>query len=501
MIFSQLITTGIYRKGSVGGLNSKGFSNFPFFMQILINIRSIFNAVILLTAFIPIVHSQGQEITKAEMLEDLIRLEQQLLQFHPAIQSGPAKQSIESLTKQIRTALPDNWNTTPFFHTISEIIDIIDCSHTVIYPRKMKSKDLKGIFPIRLQIIGGKVVLKEDYEIIDSSLKKGSQLLSINGAHIDTIITKLTSFHGGTDFPNPMIERQLTVQLFQLRYLYLYGGGPSFDIEIQENSHSEPRIIKIEGKNIKSFKGKSSTIELRQDSISRAGILNIKSFSAYDAFQIIYGSKIKKAFRELEELGLQDLIIDLRNNLGGAYINQKRLLQYLIAEEFSISKQVRIKKSAARNLGLLQKIVLLFQKKEKEGDWVILNRFNRKIKPSKRYQFNGELMLLINHTSLSASSIVSAILKSEQRATLVGTTSGGGFHKTYGGYFKVIRLKNSGFRITIPMMEFQHQVKPGIQEPNTLLKPHVSSSIDLESFRLNVDQQLEKALELLEEDN
>lgn len=66
-------------------------------------------------------------------------------------------------------------------------------------------------------------------------------------------------------------------------------------------------------------------------------------------------------------------------------------------------------------------------------------------KPNKS-AFHGKVFVLINGGSFSASSIITAKLKNDKRATLVGEETGGANDGTVAGFYSYQKLPNSEIR-------------------------------------------------------
>ena len=204
------------------------------------------------------------------------------------------------------------------------------------------------------------------------------------------------------------------------------SGGPSEDVGLM----SGDRIVKIDGKNVagvgftnedvrKNLKGPKNSMvsvtvkrpgsgqlidyEIKRDKIpqysvdahymidNEIGYIKISRFSAttYDEF--------KSALVDLKEKGLKKLVLDLQGNPGG-YMN--RAVE--IADEFLPDQQ---------------KIVYTHGKQRRYDDELFAER--------KGLFEEGDLIVLVNEGSASASEIVSGALQDNDRALIVGRRSFG----------------------------------------------------------------------------
>lgn len=202
-------------------------------------------------------------------------------------------------------------------------------------------------------------------------------------------------------------------------------GGPSDEVGL----HAGDRIIKIEGKNIAGIKLKSESLikQLRGAkgtkvtiSIKRYGVKNLLDFTItrgkiplysisatymatpvvgyikLDQFSATSSDEFQKAIKQLRAEGMRKLILDLRDN-GGGFLNTATDLadQFLSDNKLIVYTEGRTsarKEYKAENKGLFEE---------------------------------GELVVLIDENSASASEILSGALQDWDRATIIGRRSFG----------------------------------------------------------------------------
>jgi len=169
--------------------------------------------------------------------------------------------------------------------------------------------------------------------------------------------------------------------------------------------------------------------------------------------------KFKKAFKEIRNQNLDKVILDVRNNGGGAIKNIKHLTRYLIDEEYLIVKKATIEQAFKdEKKSWFQKILFSFTSKELVGDEYIMKRFSKKmIKPQKKL-YQGELVVLINESSYSAAALTPALLRAKNRATLIGEEAGGSYHLAFAGSSKYVRMKNSKIKVRVPIIQLIYEL-------------------------------------------
>lgn len=273
-------------------------------------------------------------------------------------------------------------------------------------------------------------------------------------------------------------------------YIYKDQDGNLIVLAPMENSPSEEagieagdRILAIDGENCNEMdinvasskiKGEAgSTVELEiqrgtetlkktvtrrtveiSDSASKILDGNI-GYIVLSTFDTDCSKKIEKYMEEFQSKGINSVILDLRNNTGGVVEEAVKISELFIDKGNTVLRS--------------------YNKTEKE---TIIKSSSGKYK-------DINLVVLVNDYSASASEIVTAALKDNKAATIVGI-------RTYGkGVMQEIQpLFDGAIKITIE--EFK---TPNGDKINKVgIKPDVEIEIDKDS---NEDLQLQKAIEIL----
>lgn len=273
-------------------------------------------------------------------------------------------------------------------------------------------------------------------------------------------------------------------------YIYKDKDGNLIVLAPMENSPSEEagieagdRILAIDGENCNEMdinvasskiKGEAgSTVELEiqrgtetlkktvtrrtveiSDSASKILDGNI-GYIVLSTFDTDCSKKIEKYMEEFQSKGINSVILDLRNNTGGVVEEAVKISELFIDKGNTVLRS--------------------YNKTEKE---TIIKSSSGKYK-------DINLVVLVNDYSASASEIVTAALKDNKAATIVGI-------RTYGkGVMQEIQpLFDGAIKITIE--EFK---TPNGDKINKVgIKPDVEIEIDKYS---NEDLQLQKAIEIL----
>ena len=168
-------------------------------------------------------------------------------------------------------------------------------------------------------------------------------------------------------------------------------------------------------------------------------------------------TKFKEHLESLQNQGAKSLIIDLRNNTGG-----------MVDEAITMSEL------------FLQDESIIMKAYDRSGSEKIVKSDNKK-------PIEMEVIILTNENSASATEIFAGALKDNNRATLVGKT-------TFGkGVMQQLFPIRSGGVLKITIEEFK--TPNGDLINNVGITPNIE--VD-ESADISIDRQLEKAVEILE---
>jgi C-terminal processing protease CtpA/Prc len=173
----------------------------------------------------------------------------------------------------------------------------------------------------------------------------------------------------------------------------------------------------------------------------------------------------KESFQQLRQDGTKQLVIDLRDNLGGDSENAEELLSYLTEAPSSLIPRMSVRASAAFKKQVKRRIPWLFrwlplqnldtlgQKiwQAKEGALVSLADVESPPAKPEPLLFRGKIALLINGHTLSAASLLANWIKVHKLAKVFGQESG---YSSAGLFFEPLQfnLPNSGLSFMVASM-------------------------------------------------
>ena len=490
----------------------------------------------------------NQQITKLhspkELCNDVNYAYKKLQKLHPDLYWYIGKEDLDAKFDALKNSINKPISSKDFYKQLAPVIASIKQGHTAIYPpyrkktkeEKKEKKKSDGPFkPLNIQNIGDKLFIKKNYGK-DSTLIVGSEILSINNEIIQdlvksfqklstgdgynkTFIPKITSRHFGSYYLNThqqndsiLITLKKDDSIYS-RYLHakyvkknILKKKRNDTIQLKINS-AEKKLAKKRKKKNKAWihtygynnytKEKTRNFEfIKPDSTTTISYMKIRGFKngGYKKFY-------KESFLKIDSANSNHLIIDLRDNLGGRLGEIDELYSYLTDKEYVFIEDAKITKRTSfiyprmhskswlkKSLTtLLYPAVIVYQGfkvKNKNGSPYFKFKQSKARMP-KPNNYKGNIYVLINGASFSASSVLSTHLKATERATFVGEETGGAYNGTVAGLFAPIALPNSKVNMKIGLMTIKtpHHISPD----GFGIKPDVY----IPTTELEKDEQLE----------
>ncbi|MBA2611575.1 MAG: hypothetical protein H0U95_06365 [Bacteroidetes bacterium] len=450
----------------------------PFFRQVSLIIFFVFFCGSLCFAQSVKESKLLKKYSPAQLKEDGEVIKKVMLAMHPVIGIYRSRTYYLALFDDFINNLNDSLTEKEFRIKMKLLVDELHCGHTEALQSKAYYKEsIKQNYnyspyffiPIKEKLF----VLASFNKKKDTLLKKGTEIIEINGIAVDSMIRHCKRFISTDGFNQT--GKQHYVQLgFNSFYHSLFGRPDTFTVKYLANN------------TVKSFKYaafKTKTIPniplgLKADSLFtryRLAKMNYKYLDAekktmhlkIDGFSRRRSNKAyRKIFKRLNKNKTENLIIDLRNNGGGSLENSYNLLSYLLdtAKTQTLRTNIRsypYKKytNGAIFFKLMRFGFALISKKKTIND---TDNFIYKIKPRKRNHFDKKIYVLINGGSFSASCLVAAYLKYNKRAIFIGEETSGAMEGCNAGITPYYTLPNTNTKIRMPAFRIVHDVCPKI---------------------------------------
>jgi len=418
------------------------------------------------------------KLYKPEVLrEDFRILRRALEEAHPGLYIYNNKERLNVYFDSIYNSLKNPETELQFYSTISACISKIGCGHTPCFLPKEFVRDYEDqkclLFPIKVKILDRRIFVQANYST-DSSIVPGAEIKSINGEPASSIIDRIIS-HLSSDGYNLTLKYHLLEEDFAHYYAELINQPQWFRVQYSQPESpllSErmipalyyPQIEQIAekrfGKNaLTPTKEKPLEFQLTADKI---GMLRISSFDGRDISHAgqHFHSFIRNVFDTLRQKGVNDLVIDLRNNVGGDDDYGWYLYSFLSDTAFRYYKRVEL--SSDKRFSILRytshpfciNFMHLFSKRDKEGHILWTHGTYTHVHQPNKYNYWGRVWILINGESFSTTAEFASMVHAHNKGLFVGEESGGASEGDNSGMEILLTLPGTHLRIRIPLFRY-----------------------------------------------
>lgn len=403
---------------------------------------------------------------------------------------------------------------------IAPLTHAIHCGHTSFslsrqWGRFVRNKRIPGL-PLYMKVWGDTMVVTGNLNHKDSILKKGTIITGINGVPNKTILKNIFGYlseDGYADNVNyirlssnfPYFHRNVygIYKNYSIQYIDSLGNKKRTSIPLYippPDSASGKKIINGNGIKIHKLSREEKLQNIREltlDSTNNLAIITLSSFSKGHLRKFFH-----RSFRKLRRSNQKDLVIDLRGNGGGEISNYVLLSRYIRNTPFRVADTAT---AIAKSLfpytkyiksGLLNSIGLAFFTGHKKSGKYHFGYWERhKVFPKVKNHFNGNVYVLTNGLTFSASTLFCNAVKGQENVKLVGEETGGGWYGNSGILIPEIVLPVTGIRVRLPLfrlVQYNH-----IGEKGTGVYPDIFVPPTVKDVRNSVDRKMEVVKDLV----
>ncbi len=465
-------------------------------------------------------YTSNDKFSPSELRSDFEIFRRALENEHGGIYRHTSKQEMNHVFDSVQNLLNDSLYITSLYNFLTLCVARMNCEHTNVYLPIDLNNDMEKMTGFPIFIFKNKNGTYVEYNYSkNKSIIEGSQIKMINNKPIEEI-NKIIFQHLSSDGDiTTSKDRKLSGINFPIYYKLFI---------------SDTSIFKV---NFVTPDGTTHTIDVYADTLKKINtqcLLNYKKRMAEDIkFEIIKLSDslnivylklnrfrlnkkhtqiIDSIFNYISDNKIQNLIIDIRDNAGGAGSNY--LYSYLTEEDFVFvdSAFVRIRKfkyakkysRSSKFISLINKISWLLTKKITNDRYLVKkNLITKQLgademgiqHPSPINNYTGKIYLLINGLTLSEASIFSSIIHYNKRAVIIGEESGGSYYGPTSSIVPKIELPLTKIQFTIPLVEINTPVS-GIDYGKGTI-PHYFIEEDINNRIKNIDTILNFTIELI----
>ncbi|MEO6838562.1 MAG: S41 family peptidase [Ginsengibacter sp.] len=464
-------------------------------------------------------YNPNKKYSKEQLQEDYTLLRNILETKHPALYWYTSKDSMDYYFEQGYNAISDSMTELQFgWKILAPLTSNIHCGHTSFSMSKgwnhfIKDKTIPA-FPLFLKVWKDTMMVIGNLDQKDTIIKNGDFVTAINGIKTADIINYMFHFLVEDGYSENVNYIRLSAD-FPYFHRNIFGLYKNYQVAYTdsngvENSASIP-WFSPEPDSIKKMK---EELKLNKSKITRFQKLqNIRSLKNDSSFALMtvngfsqghLKSFFRKSFRSLRKNKTQNLIIDIRANGGGDIIKSAYLTRFLRDKPFKVADTAY---SVSKNLrpytkhisaGFFNNIGLTFvTHKRRDGNYHFGYWERHTFMPKRKNHFKGEIFILTNGLTFSASSLFCNDVKGQSNIKLVGEETGGGWYGNSGIMIPNITLPITKIKVRLPffkIVQYHH-----ISVKGTGVIPDIYIGPNWRDILKGVDTKVERVKKMINE--
>ena len=490
-----------------------------------------------------------------DLHNDVHNLYTQLKQHHPKLYQYTSKETLDFKFDSLKNSINKPINSRAFYKKVAPVLAHVRQGHLALgsISKRFTKKERKALkkrklefYDLDFEYFNNKLFVKRTFGK-DSSLV-GAEAIIIDGEKVSDLVktykTRFASDGYNTTLHNRYIGKafsrfyykdkgfldslQVTFKNKDSLFIKQFKRITEEEIKSKKDTAKSKKVKRVKLSNSEKKKNKLARKQKRKDHKRYGFMTRTKEYTrnfnfigkdssvAYMKIRGFSNGKYKKfykeSFNELVSSKTENLILDLRDNGGGRISEINHLYSYLTDENYvfiepiEVNTRLPLTKSLVSNgnpaflkiigaLTYIDPISLGYQyfNTKKVDDKIYYKMKYNKSKKPKKANYKGNMYVLINGNSFSASSLISTHLKATKRATFVGEETGGAYNGCVAGLYRIFKLQNTKLNVRMGLMQIE---APHKQNPDGYgIKPDVEILPNLKDRKLNIDTELEWILE------
>lgn len=413
-----------------------------------------------------------KHLTQSSLLADFDLAVSSLREAHPGLNWYTTYAQMDSLIKVRRAMISDDLTALQFYRILAPVIIAAREGHCKISLSAAIDDYLsrQGLYPpIFIKFVGERPYLINDIQGLGVG---GMEISAINGIPWKQLRDSIFGTISSDGFNLTKKYATLEGQDFSYYYLDVFDQSENYDLELfcpENNVRKQYRVRAVNSawldEKWKSIKDKYFDDQKAPSGISIDGTTAVLSYHTFKADRFDdFKKTTDEYFKKIEQSKITNLIIDLRNNGGGAegyedyvfaYLSSKpyRKYSYVQAAAFSYSFYPYTDRNTAEKQASLE--LSLREEHSLNSDGRILRKAGI-LEPEKPKAdaFKGNIFVLIHGNTYSGGSELASLIRAHCKAIFIGQETGGGFYGNTSGFSLKLTLPNSGLELKIPLLKF-----------------------------------------------
>lgn len=482
-------------------------------------VRHVIHRIIAATAVLAVpaaaqrsaAHYTAVTLTPAQVSADVALLRQAIEQVHSGFNRYMPRRVMDSAFARLDRRAATPMTDLELYHDVALLLAKVRCNHTKAeYPASLAShrEENPTHLPVTVRIFGRQMYVAKSSI---PSIRRGTEIRSINGIPAADVITKLSryvSVDGFTDFArSALLEEDSDLMGSDLDHYWPmefgFADAWTFVLRTASGSQRIETAAPVTFAQWKEFTGTTEPTDFRNGTSwamldDTTAVITIRSFVNYRT-PVNPDSLYRTIFAQLRARHVSHLILDLRENGGGSDDASEGLIRFLADTAIRPVRGIR-----RRTIQIDPTLAAAF---ETWGDrtpifspsptWFVTDStgwFTERLRtPSfepDSLTFRQRVSVLVGRHNGSGATMLLAVLQQmgarTGRLRLVGEETGGSAEGPTAGQILFLRLPNSTIRVRVPLKRSDVDVATFI--PGFGVLPDVDATETLDDFRHGIDR-------------
>jgi hypothetical protein len=458
----------------------------------------------------------NRRFSVAELQEDFAILRGALEEGHPGVYRYSSAAEMDGHFERIGSMITGPMTELEILRVVGSTLATVNDGHTRASGSEAFGNYLTAHpvrLPFKLVFIGGAAYLHRNYSELGDDLL-GARVISINGRPMAAVVEDLFALLSSDGRVETSKYRRLEgTSAFGGFFSTMYGWTTEFelDLELPDGSTRTIEVAGITGAELtQRFGERYPDVETAAPPIELeyrgdVPVLTVRTFGsgAYGQAGIDYDEFLREAFDDFAQRGVQDLIIDVRNNGGGSDEFGRSLYAYFADSEFDYYAALEMNDyrfDFQRYTNQPDREVPEDQRRANDhGTYDVLGHANLGPQQPLDPGYRGRVWVLQNGGSFSATGEFTSVLHHNYPdAVFVGEESGAGYYGNVSGASVRLTLPNTGVQVNLPLMKYSSAVE-GYTPVDRGLIPNIEIEASIDDVLAGRDAVLEHALQRIGE--
>jgi hypothetical protein len=452
--------------------------------------------------------------TPEQLREDLQVARRALEEGHSGIYRYTPKPQLDRTFDAAARALDRPMNAYEFLRVLAPTVAAIKCGHTGLSLPEALRKEVNTnvpLLPLNVKIIDRRAFVFRDLATPERRLA-GKEIRAINNQPAAKVIARMLAAASGDGDVETSRQARISGLRFGVLLYTLIGAQSPYELTLYDTKTKREEKARLDGLTLAKLaemakatypqdEDPTRAAERRYLDDGRIAVMKINGFGGFVDAERKKNLKVfyQESFDEMQQKGTRALVIDLRDNGGGADELGKLLLSYLIDQPFKYYDDLVINNDHFEMMKYAARPDFKISDKQAErgadGKFHATSHPNWGINQPNKPTFTGKVYILINGGSFSTTSEFLSQAHYHKRAVFIGEESGGGYYGNSSGMMPLVTLPNTKVGLRVPLVTYYMAVS-GYKAASHGVVPDYPVGHTVDDLIAGRDKDMDLALQL-----